>query len=209
MSMPPPENQAPPPDAASALARQVGKRAENLFRTRQVWCGGAVLLALNEAFEGGLTEQQAVRAASGLGHGMGGSGCACGALTGAVVGLGCVLGHGRLAPRGDATVLQASRELHERFAGEFGAACCRVLTRGLRQGSASQFDACAKRTGRTAELAARIAIEHRPELATGGGGTDVLRRDSKLRAWLKIAASRLGLARLWGGRNAGRGGHSP
>ena len=198
-----PENPVAQDDSATGLARQVGQRAENLFRTRQVWCSGAVLLALNEALGGGLTEPQAIRAASGLGHGMGGSGCACGALTGAVVGLGCVLGHGRPALRGDGRVLQAAREMHECFAAEFGAACCRILTRGLQQGSTAQFDACARRTGRTAELAARIALEHRPTLASRRGGAGAPRRDSTLRAWLKIAASRLGLRRFRERRDGG------
>jgi len=154
-------------------------------------------MALNEGFDGDLTADQTVRLTAGLGHGMGGSGCICGALSAASVALGCFLGNGRFAPGGDARALAATTELHRRFKADFHCTCCRVLTRGVEMGSCEQFEACAGRTGRTAELAAQIILENRPQLRQQINIKAIRRRDGRLSSWLKIGTSTL---RGWSSR---------
>lgn len=70
-------NQPAETEAVAALAR----KARALFESKEVLCAEAVLLALNEGLGGGLDPDRAKGLAMGYGNGMGGSGCACGALT--------------------------------------------------------------------------------------------------------------------------------
>ena len=70
------------------LARQ---RAENLFTNHRFCCSEALLLVLNHGFNGGLSSEQAAQLGSGFCGGMGEAGCTCGALSGAVMGLGLLI----------------------------------------------------------------------------------------------------------------------
>jgi C_GCAxxG_C_C family probable redox protein len=150
---------------AEDLARQIGRRAENLYLTGQLLCSEAVLSVLNRGLSGGMPEEMAIRLASALPIGLGESGCACGALSGAVLALGLYLGRDRPAARDKKDALPAANLLHKRFRKHFGSACCRVLSREVKHKPREHFKQCARITGWTAELAALIILEKRPELA--------------------------------------------
>ncbi|MBG0778259.1 MAG: C_GCAxxG_C_C family protein [Desulfovibrionaceae bacterium] len=141
---------------------RAGERARALFDARTHLCSGAVLAALNSELGGGLDETQAASLAAGFGHAMGGSGCLCGAVSGAVLGLGLFL-----APQGDGAVRRASARLHETFRAANGSTCCRVLCKRAPSRRA-RLAQCAALSAGAAEAAARIILERRPELSPVG-----------------------------------------
>jgi len=171
--------------------RRIGRRSANLFLTRQLWCSGAVLVVLNRALQGDLTQDQAIRLAAGLGEGMGGSGCLCGGLNGGALALGLILGHGRLSPGGDQKVMQATRQLHDQFKAVHGSACCRILTKKEAQASEDQYRMCARRTSTAAELSAAMILDQRPDLLRKVDWGYLSRQDSVMTAGFKIVADRL------------------
>jgi len=171
------------------LIECIGKRAANLFLTRQLWCSGAVLVTLNQALGGALSQRMAIQLCAGLGDGLGGSGCLCGALSGATLALGLFLGNGRLAPGGDQRVLKFTNTLHRQFKAHYGSTCCRVLTKSLPMGTAVQMTACAERTACAAKMAARQILNTIPQLAESADWDFLNQSDSPLRARLKVVAN--------------------
>jgi C_GCAxxG_C_C family probable redox protein len=167
------------------LVKAIGFRAENLFATRQLECAEAVLTVLNRALGGGLSESAAVSLASGLCNGLGGSGCTCGALSGAVVAIGLFLGRRGPGIGNGRKVRAAAGELHDAFRQRFGATCCRVLTKSAEIDSEEHFRRCAERTGRAAQLAAESVLRHRPELAEGVDWAYLRKTDSAMRGRLR------------------------
>ncbi len=172
------------------ICRQIGRRAQNLFMTRQLWCSGAVLVVLNRALGGDLTQDLSIRLSSGLGKGLGGGGCICGGLSGGALALGLFLGNGRLAAAGDRTVLKATRQLHEAFKEAHGATCCRELIKISARGEDGVFRDCARRTARAAELTARLILSRRPRLVDRVDWDYLNQEESRLDARLKSASQR-------------------
>ena len=161
--------EAPPSDGTPAdVVLAVRDKARALYRSRRLMCSEAILAAVNVAFAGGLTEGQAVALASAMPAGLGGSGCLCGALGGAAVALGLTLGRAP-APVGRRAVRQASARLHDRFKEVHGATCCRALTRQVKDDAKAHFAQCEAITAWTAEAAARMILELRPDLARSLG----------------------------------------
>jgi C_GCAxxG_C_C family probable redox protein len=147
------------------LAVIMGKRAENLYLTGQLLCSEAVLAVMNRGLRGGLPEGMDIRLASALPLGLGNSGCTCGALSGAALALGLFLGRNRPGALNGKPAMPSANLLHSRFKGLFGSTCCRVLTQKVKHSQREHFKQCANITGQTAELAALILLEKRPELA--------------------------------------------
>ena len=148
---------------AEALIAQIKKRAGNLYQTRQLLCTEAVVVTLNKALNGGLSDAQAVAVAAPFSIALGDSGCICGALSGAVLACGLLVGndqpyHHRQRMR------ESARQLHDVFKTTNGATCCKVLSRGVRQDSQAHFQQCAHLTAGAAEMAARLILYQRPEL---------------------------------------------
>ncbi|MEJ2158351.1 MAG: C-GCAxxG-C-C family protein [Desulfobacteraceae bacterium] len=176
---------------AEHISRRIGERAGNLFRTRQLWCSGAVLVVTNRVFGGDLTQDQAIRLAAGLGDGMGGTGCICGGLNGGALALGLFLGNGRLSPGGDRAVLKATRWLHDQFKTDLGSACCRILLKKDADETKSRLDACGRRTAKAAELCAAKILQHRPELIARVDWDYLNQHDGRFEARLNIIADQL------------------
>lgn len=168
------------PAAADEVAGAVRERARALFQSRRMMCSEALLTAVNDAFDGGLTERQAVALASAMPVGLGGSGCLCGALGGAAAALGLALGR-EPAPVGRRAARRASARLHDRFKDVHGATCCRVLTRQVKDDAKARFAQCEAITAWTAEAAARLILELRPDLARVRGPFRPARRGWLLR----------------------------
>ena len=111
-------------------------RAEHLMAGHKFGCSEALLLAFQEILGTNLLPPAAVAMSGSFRGGMGGAGCACGALAAGQMVLGAVFGYygdaeGRQEPE---TVKQARdlyREFHDRFREVNGASCCRSLTKGL------------------------------------------------------------------------------
>jgi C_GCAxxG_C_C family probable redox protein len=147
----------------------IGERAENLYLTKQLLCSEAVLVVMNRGLGGGLSDETAIRLASALPVGMGESGCTCGALSGAVLALGLFLGRDRPGFPDRNHAMPSAKLLHDRFKELFGSTCCRVLSHKVKHKPRLHFRQCAGITARTAELAALVVLERRPELGEDAG----------------------------------------
>lgn len=163
--------QAPQADAIISLIRS---RSENLFETKQLMCSEAVIAVLNQSLDGGLSHDMAVKIGSGLSEGIGGSGCACGALSGGVITLGLFLGR--------KTARTSSKILHDDFKKEFGATCCRVLTKKIEKGSKAHFESCTNHTGWAAARVAELILQSRPELVSAADTDCLEKKDTVIRA---------------------------
>jgi len=151
--------------AVEILIERIGKRARNLYETHQLLCTEAVLVTLNDALDGGLTKTQAIALSAPFCVALGESGCMCGALSGAVIACGLFLGN-RQPYRHRRQIRESARRLHDEFKSYNGATCCSVLTRKVKHDKSAHFQHCADVTARTAEIAARMILKQRPELAS-------------------------------------------
>ncbi len=176
-------------DDIDQVAEMIGGRAENLFLSRQLLCAGAVLTALNQGLAGGVPPDLAVRLTSGMGNGLGGSGCICGALNGGVLAMGLFLGDGAAGvPAGKVARKQAA-ELHDIFRERFSSTCCRVLTKNIRHDRQLHYRQCAKFTGAAAEITARLILRQRKDLLLRSDQKFLSVRESLIASQLKKAAA--------------------
>lgn len=148
---------------AEVLIGQIKSRAGNLYLTRQMLCTEAVVVTLNKALNGGLSDSQAVCVAAPFSIALGESGCICGALSGAVLASGLFIG----SPQSHSNrkhMRKSARQLHDQFKAANGSTCCRVLSRSLRHDRKAHFQQCARVTAEAAGMAARVILHQRPEL---------------------------------------------
>lgn len=108
------------------LAEQCRIEAEELYRSGRYHCAEAVLAVVRNHFRPDLPEE-VVQMASGFGGGSG-SGCMCGAVSGATVGLGLVLREDKKL------ITNLTRELHAWFKGKYGVTCCKTIRAGNDKG---------------------------------------------------------------------------
>jgi len=136
----------------------IRKRAEDLFTTAKFNCSEAVIVALREAFFPSLPDY-VIAAVSGFPVGIGGSGCSCGAVTGAICALGLVFGREKSSELLKAAeCMKFAHEIYDDFFAKHNALCCRYLTRGVDIGSMHHSLQCKEFTGDAAESAARIIL---------------------------------------------------
>lgn len=143
---------------------QIRDRARQLYLSRRLLCTEAVMVALNEGLRGGLSEDQAVALAAPFSAALGDSGCMCGALSGAVLASGLFLGNKR-SYRHRRDMRESARQLHNAFKATNGATCCRVLSQQVKHDKKAHFLQCADLTAEATEMAVRLILEKRPELA--------------------------------------------
>lgn len=167
----------------------IGKRARNIFSTHQLMCAEAVLTSLNRGLGGGLPPELAIRMASGFGEGLSGSGCLCGAVSGAVLALGLFLGRNGPGFTNRRRIAEKTGLLHDLFKQKYGVTCCRMLTKNVEQGSREHLAQCAEITGAAAAMAASIILEEKPALSLGADLDYLKRRDSKLAGRVRQAAN--------------------
>jgi C_GCAxxG_C_C family probable redox protein len=113
--------------------------------------------------------EDVVSLASAFAHGVGGSGCICGALVGGTMALGMFFG--RSEAKEDDKIKKAkelSHELHDLFKKNHKVPCCRILTKNVTHGSPEQKQQCARIVGEVTEEAAKIIIREK--------GTNVLKQ---------------------------------
>lgn len=178
-----------PLPAADQVISLIRRRAENLYSTRQLLCSEAVLTVLNEGLRGGLSAEHAISLASAFPVGLGDSGCLCGAVSGGVLALGLFLGREKLAAGDTYGAQTAAHTLHDEFKELYGATCCRVLSRKVKDDLKAHFRQCATLTGVGAELAARIILERRPELVERANLDYLSQQDSWLGSRFKRLAN--------------------
>ena len=114
------------PGFSSQRAARAAKTASGLYDDG-FFCGEAVLKVLNALAPEPLPAS-VVRLGSGFCEGMGGAGCTCGALAGAVMAVGLFAGRESAAEAWEPS-FYPTRELHDRFRAAFKASCCRTMVR--------------------------------------------------------------------------------
>ena len=143
---------------------------EALYRDDNLNCAESVLKALLvEA--GHACPPELLKLASAFGHGMGGAGCACGALVGGEMAIGYFLGRTESKGKAPAGCTKAAKELHSRFVALNRATCCRILHKGLKHGTPEQKQSCALRSGGGGRLAAQLLLELQQAAASAAAGT--------------------------------------
>ena len=168
----------------------IRNRAEELFASAKFNCSEAVMYALREAFFPSLPDY-VIAAVSGFPVGIGGAGCTCGAVTGAVCALGLIFGREK-SPEllKAAECMKFAHEVHDDFQAKHSALCCRYLTRGLDIGSMHHSLQCREFTADAAESAARIILreyEKSKEVKEAPAASDVqLTADSKVTDILEV-----------------------
>lgn len=133
-----------------------------------LYCSEAILRGFNEAYNLGYPADK-YKIATPFGSGLGESGCACGAVTGAALVLGLVAGriHNYESERLAFTV---TNELHDRFKEKHKAMCCRVLTRNVEWNSAAHKLQCEGLVRDAALIADEIIQSRLSEYLPENGG---------------------------------------
>ena len=167
------------------LIKLVGQRAENLYENHKLCCSESLLLVLNHGFEGGLTSKQAKQLGAGFCGGMGEAGCTCGALSGAIMGLGLLVGpHAKNGPS-KKKFRELSKKVHDKFKEKFSSTCCRVLIEPYDKDKKGRSHFCSNLTATTAVLAAELLLEFDPKLVKHAQKNYLASRDSKISGFLK------------------------
>lgn len=144
------------PPHYAIIADKVAKRAANLFDTKQLLCAEAIMRAVVEVFGGPLTPEQAAQIGTPFCMGIGGAGCTCGALSGAVASIGIYLG--RKEGANGAPCRDYGKQLHDAFKSRHKSTCCRILTRNL--DAKTHFAQCLSLTEEGARMAAELLLMH-------------------------------------------------
>jgi len=163
----------------------VRQRAANLYENHRLCCSESLLLVLNHGFNGGLTSEQAKLLGSGFCGGMGEAGCTCGALSGAIMGLGLLVGPHAKGGLNRKNFRQLAKTMHDRFHDTFSSTCCRVLIKPFDKHKKGRSKFCSDLTGLTAALTVELLLEARPELANRVQQDYLMQRDSKITGFLK------------------------
>lgn len=167
------------------IIQLVRGRAENLFTNLKLCCSEALLFVLNHGFNGGLSSEQAKQLGAGFCGGMGEAGCTCGALSGAIMGLGLLVGPHAKDGLSKKRFRALSKKMHDRFHERFSSTCCRVLIKDFDRDSKARSQFCAELTAITAEIAAQLLLEARPVLAQQVQAEYLSSMDSKLSGLIK------------------------
>ncbi len=151
-------------------------RAADLYGAHRLCCSESVIVTINGGFKGNLPQESALQLGAGLCNGMGGAGCSCGALSGAVAVLGICAGpHSKTGLRKKRFRLLV-KEMHDRFRERFKATCCRVLSKKVKHDPKAHLANCLELTKGGAEIAVRLLLETCPELIEKADRTFLLSR---------------------------------
>ena len=143
------------PEFASKRAALAAQAAADLY-DEGYFCGESVLRVVNELAPEPLPPAF-MRLGTGFCEGMGGAGCTCGALAGAIMSMGLFAGRESLADPWEPSFFP-SGALHDKFRSAFKASCCRTIVRpfGGMEGEGRHAH-CAVVTGAAAGWVVEIA----------------------------------------------------
>lgn len=105
----------------------VQRKAEELFRNGTFFCSESVVSVINELL-GHPYGEDVVKMASSFPIGLGKAQCLCGAVSGGEMALGMVYGRTQGQPM-NPKMFELAKGLHDFTIKEYGATCCRVITR--------------------------------------------------------------------------------
>lgn len=126
---------------------ETSRKLARKFFGRRFNCAQSVMLSVSKAL-GVKVPKEVLKAAAVWGGGIGGSGCLCGALAGAVMLIGC------LSPRSS----EEAAEFFHIFKERFKSSCCRVLRRGIDFEDPKLREHCVKITEETAVLLTEFLV---------------------------------------------------
>lgn len=109
------------------LLDQIQALAEEKFRAGTFFCSESVVSVLNQYMDYPYSEE-VVRLASSFPIGMGKAQCLCGAVSGGQMILGMAYGRTEGQPM-DPKMFPVAKGLHDHVVKDYGATCCRVITR--------------------------------------------------------------------------------
>ena len=138
---------------------KIRKIAEDYYRNGDFYCSEAVVKTIIDEFQIDVSED-VIKMASGFPVGMGGMGCTCGALTGGVMAIGLVYGRSQGKDPKVNKAMELSAKLYQIFCERHKVSCCKVLTRGMENGSPEHMEQCIAFTGEMAYEAAKIIAEN-------------------------------------------------
>lgn len=148
------------------LTSQMVARVANCYAKHDLCCSESIVYVLSQAFASELSGREAVRLGAGYCHGMGGAGCSCGALTGAVAMLSFYLSPHTVGGLKKKAFRALIKQMHDEFKDRFRTTCCRVLCKKVKQGERYERRvSCQELTEGGAEIATRILLAARPRLA--------------------------------------------
>ena len=104
-------------------------------------CSESVIYALRKHFQIELSDD-AIAMSSGFPWGLGGGGCLCGAAAGGTMIIGYFFGRTTPGDPKNIKCFALTEEFHDSFKKAFGAACCRVLTKGMERDSQERKNHC-------------------------------------------------------------------
>jgi len=136
-------------------------RSAALMAGGKFGCSESLLLAFQEALGPDYLPEAAVAMSSSFRGGMGGAGCACGALSAGQMVLGSVFGYqGDAEGRQDQDTVKKTRELyrelHDRFQEMNKSVCCRLLLENISPHSRESREKCTGLVRTAAALAGGI-----------------------------------------------------
>ncbi|MGE5423549.1 MAG: C-GCAxxG-C-C family protein [Ignavibacteriales bacterium] len=134
---------------------RIKKTAEEYYRNGDFYCSEAIVKTIRDEFELQLPDE-IIAMASGFPVGIGGSGCACGAISGGVMSLGLFFGRTEAKDNKVDKAMALSKELHDNFRHRHKSLCCRKLTHKMELGSTEHMIQCIALTGEVAEETAKI-----------------------------------------------------
>lgn len=133
---------------------QLKRDAEEIF-CNGFACSESVIYTLRNHFQIEFSDD-AIAMSSGFPWGLGGGGCLCGAVAGGTMILGYFFGRTVPGDPKNVKCFALTEEFHNAFKKEFGATCCRVLTKGMERDSKERKDHCIKMVKFTVEKIAEI-----------------------------------------------------
>lgn len=142
------------------LLDQIQARAEEKFRKGTFFCSESVVSVMNQYMDYPFSDE-VVRLASSFPIGMGKAQCLCGAVSGGQMVLG--MAYGRLEGESmNPKMFPVAKALHDHVVKDYGATCCRVITRqwnGDNFASPERKEHCIHITGDVARWVAEKLIE--------------------------------------------------
>lgn len=168
------------------IIEMVRHRVANLFENQKLCCSESILLVLNNGFNGTLSAEQAKQLGSGFCGGMGEAGCTCGALSGAIMGIGLLVGPHTKGGLSKKDLRQLARKMHDRFHARFSSTCCRVLIKPFDKDKRGRQQFCGDLTATTGAIVTELLLETAPHLADHVQVEYLRSRDSKLSRFFRI-----------------------
>jgi C_GCAxxG_C_C family probable redox protein len=166
------------------IIKLAGQRAENLYKNHKLCCSESLLLVLNHGFSGGLSSETVKQLGAGFCGGMN-AGCTCGALSGAIMGFGLLVGPHTKKGLSKKKFRKLSKKMHDRFHESFSSTCCRILIKPFDKDKKGRTQYCKGLTETTAEIAVSILLEAAPGMIKQADMDFLASRDSMIAGFMK------------------------